>query len=75
MLPSSANPALPAALRELGYDLTEIGETERILAGAVVERFKNGELEPLIEGSTKPVAQIVTHAGICKTARYVFIFP
>jgi hypothetical protein len=40
---------LPAELRQLGYDVTEIGETERILPAAIVEQFTigaRGELEP-----------------------------
>jgi hypothetical protein len=44
-------------------------EGERILPTAIVERFTvraDGELEPLTEGSTKPIAQTVRHAGISK---------
>jgi hypothetical protein len=43
---------------------------------AIVERFTlraDGEFEPLVEGSTKPIASTVTHAGICKVTRYVFV--
>jgi hypothetical protein len=42
---------------------------------AITERFcrgAGGELEPLTSGSTRPVAQVVTHAGICKVERYAF---
>jgi len=46
---------------------TEIGEGERILATALVERFvirADSELQPLTKGSTRPVTSTVTHAGI-----------
>ena len=48
---------------------------ERILATAIIERFTtrgDGELEPLVEGSTKPISLTQTHAGICKVRRYGF---
>ena len=67
--------ALPDDLRALGYDLREMGEGERILPHRIVERFvrrADGELEPLTAESTKPVAEIRTHAGICKVRRYGF---
>jgi hypothetical protein len=69
---------LPDELRKTGYDVTEIGEGERILPTAIVERFvlrADGELEPLIAGSTRPIASTVTHAGICKVKRYAFDMP
>jgi hypothetical protein len=58
---------LPADLCNAGYDFTEIGEGERILPTAIVEKFvarADGEFEPLTEGSTRPIASTVTHAGI-----------
>jgi hypothetical protein len=58
---------LPAELRQrFGYDVREAGEGERVLAGAVVEQFarrKDGELEPLVPGSTKPVAETPGSSG------------
>jgi hypothetical protein len=45
---------------------------------AIVERFTllaDGEFEPLVEGSTKPIASTVTHAGIVKVKRYSFNMP
>jgi hypothetical protein len=30
------------------------------------------EFEPLVEGSTTPIARAVTHAGTVKVKRYVF---
>jgi hypothetical protein len=62
-------------LRQLGYDVRDLGDGERILATAIVERFTtrgDGELEPLVEGSTKPISLTQTHAGICKVKRYGF---
>jgi hypothetical protein len=62
-------------LRSLGYDVTETGEAERILPGAIVEKFvagADGALEPLTTGSTRPVALTVTHAGICQVQRWAF---
>ena len=47
----------------------------RIIAGTIVERFTRraeGELEPFTEGSTKPMVEAKTHAGIVKVKRYVF---
>jgi hypothetical protein len=41
---------LPDELRKAGYDVTEIGEGERILPTAIVEKFvarADGEFEPL----------------------------
>jgi len=32
----------------------------------------DGDLELMTSGSTRPVAQIVTHAGICKVQQYAF---
>jgi hypothetical protein len=69
---------LPADLRALGYDVTATGDGERILPHQIVERFTrraDGELEPLTEGSTKPVAQTRTHAGIVRVERYAFDMP
>jgi hypothetical protein len=67
---------LPDEIAErFGYDVREIGETERILPAAIVERFTrraDGELEPLTAESTKPVAETRTHAGICKVRRFGF---
>ena len=44
-----------------------------ILPYQIVEQFVRRadlELEPLSEGSTKPVAETRTHAGIVKVRRY-----
>jgi hypothetical protein len=66
---------LPDDLRALGYDVTEIGESERILPCAIIEQFTrraDGGLELLTPGSTERVAQTVVHAGIVKTRRFNF---
>ncbi|WP_197033789.1 hypothetical protein [Bradyrhizobium sp. URHD0069] len=57
---------LPDELRKLGYDVSEIGEGERIVPTAIVEKFvtgADGTFVALTEGLTRPVASTVTHAG------------
>jgi hypothetical protein len=69
-LPGSS---LPVELQAQGYDPVATGDGERIVATAITERFcigADGVLEPLTSGSTRPVAQTVMHAGICKVHRY-----
>jgi len=74
-----AGSTLPAEVaKQFGYAVTEIGKTERILPVAIIERFArrtDGELEPLVEGSTRPIALSVAHAGICKVKRITFDMP
>jgi hypothetical protein len=51
---------------------------ERILHSAIVKKFvrrANGELVPLTEGSTRPIAETRTHAGIVCIARFAFDMP
>jgi hypothetical protein len=51
---------------------------QRILSGAIVERFvrgPEGELEPMTDGSTRPVAETRTHAGIVRVRHYTFEMP
>jgi hypothetical protein len=65
--------SLPDELQAQGYGLVASGDGERILPTAITERLcrgADGELELLTSGSTRPVAQVVTHAGICKVHRY-----
>jgi hypothetical protein len=67
---------LPADLRELGYYVREVGEGERILPNAIVQRLtltSSGAFEEMIEGSTKAVAQVRHHAGIATVKRYQFV--
>jgi hypothetical protein len=74
-LPGSS---LPDELRKAGYILTEEGSGERILHSAIIEMFTtgaDGTLEPLIAGSTRLIALVVAHAGICKVKRYAFDMP
>jgi hypothetical protein len=52
--------------RQLGYDVMNIGGGQRILAHAIEQKLtltSSGAYEMLVEGSTKPVAQIRTHGG------------
>jgi hypothetical protein len=65
---------LPDALAELGYCLVPEGVGERIVPGVIVEtltRRVDGQLEPLVEGSTKPIVRI-EHSGIVRTKRFSF---
>ena len=60
------------------YKVVADGETTRILPHAVVEKLvrgPSGELVPLTEGSSRPIAETRTHAGICRVERYVFTIP
>jgi len=64
---------LPDELRARGYDVQPDGEGQRIIPGSIIEQFSlngDGELVPWIEG--KPVAEMRTHAGICRVKRYGF---
>jgi hypothetical protein len=50
----------------MGYDVRDLGDGERILAAAMIEKFvtrADGELELLTSGSTRPVVQVMTHAA------------
>jgi hypothetical protein len=56
---------LPDQLRAAGYQITEIGTTQRILPHAVEQRFvigAGGELAAATTGSTRPISH--TYAGI-----------
>jgi hypothetical protein len=69
---------LPEELEKLGYDVIEIGEGEHILPAAITQQFvigADGALEPLTEGSTRPIASTVTHAGIVRARRCAFDMP
>jgi hypothetical protein len=63
-------------VHSLGYDPTEIGETERILPTAITERLvigADGELKLVTPGSTKPVAQIVMLRASARWSRIASI--
>jgi hypothetical protein len=69
---------LPDQLRQAGYDLTDAGVGERLLANAIETRLtltSSGGYELMTEGSTKPVASIVRHAGIVPVKRFTFSIP
>jgi hypothetical protein len=66
---------LPDDLRARGYTVHADGEGERILHSSVVEWFtrtSSGAFELMTEGSTKPPASRVTHAGIARVERFFF---
>jgi hypothetical protein len=70
---------IPAQLTELGYDVrpADFPEGQRLLATGITEfltRTSSGALEPLVEGSTKPV-EVRHHAGIVPVKRFVFSLP
>jgi hypothetical protein len=68
---------LPRDLEDAGYLVTATGKGERLLSSAIIERCtrtSSGALEPVVEGSTKPVV-IVTHAGFAVTERFNAIAP
>jgi hypothetical protein len=60
----SSSPPSPTALA------SQLGDSSyQPISGA------GGELLPLVEGSTRAVAQVRTHAGICRVMRYAFSMP
>jgi hypothetical protein len=66
---------LPDQFPALGYKVESDGTGQRILHSAIVERFartSSGALEPLSEGSTKPVAEVRRHAGITSVDKFWF---
>ena len=69
---------LPAQLTAMGYIVEKIGESQRILPHAVVQRFEvssSGALVPATEGSTKPVTVTVANAGIATVEQYDLRMP
>jgi hypothetical protein len=69
---------LPDELQARGHDLVATGDGERILPTAIIERLcigADGEVESVTLGSTRAVAQVLTHAGICKVNRFAFGLP
>ena len=63
---------LPAQIR---FQVEPNGYGERILPHSVVEYFTrnpDGTLSLLTEGSTKPVASRVRHAGIARVEKFFF---
>jgi hypothetical protein len=63
---------LPEQLRDAGYDVTEIGQTQRILPHAITDELAlaDGSFGPVTEGSTMPVTRRVTHAGIATVVKF-----
>jgi hypothetical protein len=67
---------IPDELIGAGHDLREEGEGQRILAHAVTQRLtlsSCGIFEEMTEGSTQPIAETRTHAGLCKVLRFTFL--
>ncbi|MGJ5022319.1 hypothetical protein [Bradyrhizobium oligotrophicum] len=60
---------------EAGYELTPVGEGERIIPGQIVQRFAagpSGAFEPLTADSIRPIALTTRHAGIVRVERFRF---
>jgi hypothetical protein len=69
---------LPRDLRAIGYEVTEIGQTQRILPHAVTQKFEtssSGALVPVTEHSTRPVSVQVTNAGIATVEQFDLTTP
>jgi hypothetical protein len=69
---------LPAAVRDLGYVVEHMGQSQRILPHAITERFEtssSGGLVTATEDSTKPVTTRITHAGLATVVQYDLRLP
>jgi hypothetical protein len=69
---------VPDQLRDAGYDVTEIGQTQRMLPHAMVEELvthADGSFGPVTEGSTMLVTRRVTHAGLATVVQYDLRMP
>jgi hypothetical protein len=65
---------LPDELRDLGFDLQDAGEGERILPAGIEQRLMqnpDGTLGPATAGSTRSVV-VIRHAVTCWVKRYTF---
>jgi hypothetical protein len=65
-------------LYKLGYVVTEIGETQRILAHAITENLitsSSGALIAATENSTRPVTVQVTQPGLATVIQYDLRMP
>ena len=65
-------------LYKLGYVVTEIGETQRILAHAITEMLttsSSGALIPATEASTRPVTVQMTQPGLATVIQYDLRMP
>ena len=70
-------PLLPDELRQLGYDVSEIGEASASWPHAIEQELtltSCGDFEALTEGS-KPLVEIRTRAGIVRVQRFGFSLP
>ena len=60
------------------FKVTADGEGERILAHGIIQHFvadAEGEMVLRIEGDTRPICRIVTHAGITRVLKFSFKIP
>lgn len=67
--------SVPEELREEGYVLTSLGESERILHTAVEQKFvraPDGTFVPVTPGSSGPVALVTQQAGLVTVLRFGF---
>jgi len=65
-------------LYKLGYVVTEIGKTQRILAHTITEMLttsSSGALIPATEASTRPVTVQVTQPGLATVIQYDLRMP
>jgi hypothetical protein len=63
--PGSLCSTLPSDFRAAGYKVIEA--SERIIVGTIIERLtrtSSSALEFVTPGSTKPVVEVVSHAGV-----------
>jgi hypothetical protein len=69
---------IPDRLESLGWVVTKIGESERIIPRGIRQRFEtssSGALIPATEGSTRPTSVIVTNAGVAVVEVYDLRMP
>jgi hypothetical protein len=69
-----AQRCLPILARFVTTRSTDLAHPAACHRREVLDRA-DGELEPLVEGSTKPVAQTVRHAGIVQVNRFSLDMP
>ena len=72
------NSTLSSDLSAAGHKVVAAGEGEPTSPVAIEQRFtltSSGALEPMTEGSTKPVTSTVRHAGMTAVERYNAVPP
>jgi hypothetical protein len=69
---------LPDQLRDNGYEVSEVGTTQRILPHAIEDKYvigTGGVLELATAASTQPITRTVSHAGVVTTTAYQLRVP